>query len=211
VCGALVVQNSFNLPACNSTAVLTFANLKNVSVGSYLYSPTYGYLKITSFNAVTGEMVVVNECQAVNPPPGTVVPASTMFVLAGPPAFSGWNNWTTAITGNGTLAASGIVFNLSEYSVNNVTKDVSLRMHIDFTLAGSGTELYINLPVTVFGAVPNILIGHGTLNSPSHNYAVVSVNRRLALANEGTIRIDNSGAYAAGANTLMLSIIYRGV
>lgn len=85
VCTAIQIQNSFNLPACNQTAVLTVPGLKNIVVGAYLWNPTYGYFLVSSFNGITGQIIVTNLCSSGNAAPGTIVPQATMFTVAQPP------------------------------------------------------------------------------------------------------------------------------
>lgn len=81
ICTAIYVQNSFNVPACGATAVIDIPKLKTIIVGGYLWNPTYGYFLIQSFNAVTGQAQILNECITGNAAPGTIVPASTQFAV----------------------------------------------------------------------------------------------------------------------------------
>lgn len=85
VCGALTVSNSWNIPACGANATLTVKKLKNLQLNSFLWNPSYGYFKITSFNAVTGEVVIENTCVEGNSSPGTIVPACTNFIVTDTP------------------------------------------------------------------------------------------------------------------------------
>lgn len=85
VCGSLVVTNSWNIPACGMTAVLSVPRLKVLQLNSYLWNPDYGYFQITSFNSNTGEVVVTNTCVDGNEAPGTIIPASTQFIVTDTP------------------------------------------------------------------------------------------------------------------------------
>lgn len=114
LCGSLIVQNSWNVPACDANATLTLPKLKNVLVGGYIWNPTYGYFYVTSFNAVTGEMVVTNLCNTGNATAGTIVPALTMFTLTAPPIeidnlITVSNAWAMpACAGNVTLTTPNL-------------------------------------------------------------------------------------------------------
>lgn len=85
VCGALTVSNAFNMPACSATATLSVPKLKNLQLNSFLWNSSYGYLQVTSFNAVTGEVVVTNTCVEGNVAPGTIIPAYTSFIVTDSP------------------------------------------------------------------------------------------------------------------------------
>src|SRR5690242_8821448 len=88
VCTALIVQNSWNIPACSALAVLSVPGLESVLIGSYIYNPSYGAFRITAFDSVNGQITVINECFDQNEAPGTVVPALTEFVFIARPADS---------------------------------------------------------------------------------------------------------------------------
>ena len=83
------VDNSWNVPACGETAVLSVAGLKSVEVGSYVWNSEYGYFEITSFDAATGEITVTNNCTEGNAVAGTNVPACTDFLVTAPPCECG--------------------------------------------------------------------------------------------------------------------------
>lgn len=86
VCTALVVSNSWNVPACGAEAVLSIPGLTTVLIGSYIYNPTYGRFKITAFDSVNQQVTVLNECLPGNAAPGSVVPALTTFIFSAPPS-----------------------------------------------------------------------------------------------------------------------------
>lgn len=86
VCTALVVANSWNIPACDAEAILSIPGLATVLIGSYIYNPTYGVFRITAFDSVHGLVTVINDCLPGNAAPGSVVPAGTTFIFAQPPA-----------------------------------------------------------------------------------------------------------------------------
>ena len=78
-------ENSWNVPACGETAVLTVLGLKNVATGSYIWSSEYGYFEISAFNVNTGQLTVINRCTEGNAAAGTEVDACSPFIVVGPP------------------------------------------------------------------------------------------------------------------------------
>lgn len=82
---SLALDTDFVMPACDTEAIITFSGLAQIQIGSYLWSVTYGYLNVTGFDSLSGEVTVMNECQAVNAAPGTVVPRCTLFNVVDPP------------------------------------------------------------------------------------------------------------------------------
>jgi hypothetical protein len=79
------VDNTWNIPACGETAVLSVAGLKSVEPGAYLWASEYGYFEIVSFDAANGEVTVQNNCNEGNAAVGTSVPACTDFIVSDPP------------------------------------------------------------------------------------------------------------------------------
>ena len=85
----LKVTASWNIPACGTTAVINFASLKSLVVGSNLWNPTYGYFEVTAVDLDTGNVTVKNNCVDGNAAVGTQVPACADFVVTPPPCCTG--------------------------------------------------------------------------------------------------------------------------
>lgn len=105
VCTSIIVQNSWNIPACSASAILSVPGLESVLIGSYLYNPSYGYFRISAFDSVNGQITVVNDCTDGNEDPGEVVPALTEFIVSSPPAlssilFNTQSSWIVPTCGN---------------------------------------------------------------------------------------------------------------
>lgn len=79
------IQDSWNVPVCNGSAIINSISLRAVVVGSYIWNPAYGYFQITAFNSGTGQITVLNNCNAGNASPGTNIPACTEFTVTVPP------------------------------------------------------------------------------------------------------------------------------
>lgn len=82
---ALSVSCAFVMPACGKTAAIRFDGLGQMLVGSYLWNPLYGFLLVTRFDSLTGDVVVQNECLTGNAVPGTIIPKCTLFNITVPP------------------------------------------------------------------------------------------------------------------------------
>lgn len=112
VCTALVVSNSWNVPACGAEAVLSIPGLTTVLIGAYIYNPTYGRFRITAFDSVNQQVTVINECLSGNAAPGTVVPALTSFIFSAPPSSGDATNissWSIPTCDNtATIETAGL-------------------------------------------------------------------------------------------------------
>lgn len=98
----LTTSVSFNIPACGESVQVTFPGLQLVNIGSYLWNPTYGYLKITSFDIASATVTVQNECQDGNAAAGTEVPSCTVFTVTDNPIGID-NPCTNAVVEQGAL------------------------------------------------------------------------------------------------------------
>lgn len=78
--------DTWNIPACGTTATINTDGLKAIVVGSYLWNPDYGYFEVTAFNSGTGQITVLNHCNDGNAAAGTNVPQCTEFTVTVPPA-----------------------------------------------------------------------------------------------------------------------------
>lgn len=85
---ALKVDNAFVIPACNQSAEFKISGLFAIALGSYLWNPAVGYLRVTAFDAFRQIVTVTNECQAGNAAVGTTFPACTQFIVTDPPAIT---------------------------------------------------------------------------------------------------------------------------
>lgn len=86
---AVTSSTTFNMPACNFTAVIVIPGLTKIQIGAYLWNSTYGYLEVVSFDFASGQITVKNNCEAGNASPGTNIPACTLFNIVDPPGISG--------------------------------------------------------------------------------------------------------------------------
>lgn len=137
----LKVDNSWNIPGCAASAVLTIKGLSNILIGSYLYAPLYGYFQVISFNSATAQVTVQNNCTAGNAAVGSTIPACTNFIVTPPPVSS---------SGGGGVPS------------------VYPYLAVDFTAPANGDCVLITVTTTQGLSVgKNIQIGSGIYNVQS--------------------------------------------
>lgn len=85
----LTIANSWNIPDCGGSAVLSVSGLRGLLIGSYLWNGSYGYFQVIGFNAATNQVTIQNNCNDGNAEVGTQVPACSEFVVVDPPSTSG--------------------------------------------------------------------------------------------------------------------------
>lgn len=173
VCTAIVVTNSWNVPACDESAVLVVSGLKTVLIGSWIYNPTYGYFKITAFNSVTKQLTVLNECSSGNADPGTVVSVGTKFILSAPPYFTAAQTYTPTATASGAMTVTAYVVDEAFYS--DIGPFTFYTINVRFTLGGVASGIiYITTPTTpVSMNVQTGLPGRGSENSGPTSVPIV--------------------------------------
>ena len=98
----IATSHSFNMPACGEFTTVTFPGLQIIPVGAYLWSPLFGYLKVTAFDIASATVTVQNECQDGNAAVGTQVPSCTLFTISTNPIGVD-NPCTNAVVAQGAL------------------------------------------------------------------------------------------------------------
>lgn len=81
----LSLKASIVMPACDGEVVAAIAGIHSTIIGSYLWNPSYGYLKVTGFDYATEQITLTNECQTSNVAAGTTIPACTLFLVVDEP------------------------------------------------------------------------------------------------------------------------------
>lgn len=148
----LKVQNSWNIPDCQASAVLSIPGLSRILPGSYLWNQSYGYFQVVSYDSTNGQVTVQNNCTSGNASVGTQVPSCTDFIVAPPPVSS---------------SGGGGVPTIYPY------------LALDFTAPANGTCIPITLTTTAGLSVgKNIQIGTGVyqLSSISNSTNVTICN-----------------------------------
>lgn len=82
---AIATSSISAMPACNKIAILSFPGLFQMLVGSYLWNPAYGFLKVIAVDTLTCQVTIKNECIPGNATPGKVIPRCTLFNVTVPP------------------------------------------------------------------------------------------------------------------------------
>jgi hypothetical protein len=171
------ISNTFNMPACNQTAVLVIPGLQLINIGVYLWNTVYGYLKVVSFDFASSSVVVENECLEGNAVPGTTIPACTVFTIVDIPNLA-VNACENSIVDSGSLmvCSGGIMHPLDGAEigqipvltdpVNNIVSfqniDIPTRiceeLTIDLTLiAGNAGPYVLTVTDTATFAPGNVL------------------------------------------------------
>lgn len=132
---ALSNDNSFNIPACNNTAVITIAGLVKIQIGSYLWNANYGYLKVVSFDYLTSQVTVMNDCSLGSATVGVTVPPCTMFNLTDPPC-----NCPGALPSGPYLAVDFTAPAVGDCLAITVTSTVGIQ---NGTVVSIGTGTYV--------------------------------------------------------------------
>lgn len=83
---AVCAEDSWNVPACGQTAVLSVPGVRGITVGAYLWHPNYGYFEIQQLNSKNGTIGIVNPCFDGNASPGTQIPKCTCFTVTDLPS-----------------------------------------------------------------------------------------------------------------------------
>ena len=87
---AISTVSSFNMPSAGSViGGVVLQGVQKLQVGSWIWNITYGYLKVTAFDFVSGTISVENPNYPGNASPGTLIPACTMFNVVDPPSQIG--------------------------------------------------------------------------------------------------------------------------
>jgi hypothetical protein len=202
VCTALIVDNAWNIPACDAEAVLSIPGLTTVLVGSYLYNPTYGSFLITGFNSVNGEVTIENTCLPGNADPGTVVPAGTEFIFGQVPTLTEYQtDWVPVLTfDGGTLVVGTLTVIDAEYFTIGTT--LWWNLQIAFETTGTTSPVaYVSPPPILFdgdglyGGSADMLNGDATVFDRTFwaaQQAPTVATPQLAFAAQTTVWVDGT-------------------
>lgn len=82
-------KQSFCMPDCGARIRVVFEGISDVAIGAWMWAYGIGFLEVAGFNPYTSEIELENPCpeDPCQPqvPPGTPIPACTVFVLTVPP------------------------------------------------------------------------------------------------------------------------------
>lgn len=153
---AIKVENSWNVPACSASATLTVPGLSSIVIGTYLYGgPSIGYFEVLSFNPLTHQLIVQNNCTPGNATVGSTIPACTLFAVTPPPVDA---------SGGGGGAPT-----------------IYPYLAVDFTAPGNGQCIPITVTTTQGLSVgKNVQIGTGVYQVQS-----ISSSTAMAICNQG--------------------------
>lgn len=154
----LKVANSWNIPACEGSAVLSIPGLAAIAIGSYLWADPWGYFEVIAFDSTNAQVTVQNNCTDGNQPVGTQVPGNTYFVVAPPPSVSGGGGPTTLypyVAIDFTAPANGACLDITVTTVAGlaVGKNIQIGSGI-YRLSSIGSSTIVNICNDGFGITP---------------------------------------------------------
>lgn len=91
---AIEFKEEFQVPAVDEDIQVKVKNVDDVVVGSYIWNPAYGYLKIAHWDSCTGKVGLLNEGLTGTAAPGSNVPKGTLFLAAPRPCCADQDNFS---------------------------------------------------------------------------------------------------------------------
>lgn len=132
--GAFKTIAAFAMPGCGAKINVFFDRVGAVPIGAWMWASGIGILEITGFNPITGEIELKNNCPdpicagQVQSPPGTPIPACTVFMLMAPTCTtsSGQNSnpfpfLNAGFTAPPAAPAVGSCINIAVTNVNGIS------------------------------------------------------------------------------------------
>lgn len=129
-------RNAFAMPECGAKIDVVFQGVTDVAIGAWLWAFSLGFLEVEGFNPYTGAITVSNPCPTncgTQAPPGTPVPACSMWVLTIPVCPGSGGTGTFPCLDSGFIApVSGGCVQIAVTNVNglSVNKNVSIETGI---------------------------------------------------------------------------------
>lgn len=89
----VVIADEFQIPAVDQDIVVCVKDATNIVVGSYLWHPAYGPIKIAYWDGCNQKIGLLNEGLTGTAAPGTVVSECTAFVITSRPCCADQDNF----------------------------------------------------------------------------------------------------------------------
>jgi len=201
---------SFLMPACDATVIAETNGIFNVAVGSYVWSPTYGFLEVTAYNTSTFQVTLKNNCNEGNAAPGATIVADSSFFLTPPPPAGEAITWTPAVTGSGAMTVAALVIEQATYwEVGNINHFI---LGIACTLGGvTSTDVIITLDTDAIGFTNSVIF----MSCDVFENATFSTQGRwrVTTGSPGTIHVQKGSAanWTLGAFTVYIQGFYQRV
>lgn len=190
LCNSFVATNSFNIPAVGANAVLNVANLKQLTIGTYIYNPTYGYLRIVSFDATLGQLTVTNDGTYGNAAPGTIIPAATSFLntMVSTMDTSVVTTFNPTFTSSGGMTVTPSTIFYSQYKLlGGGMKWMSVKVRSGLT-GVPAPSITFNLPVACVGG----FVSFALIDTTSPPYIAGSIGANVAGTTATIIKADGT-------------------
>lgn len=170
----LKVDNSWVIPNCGGSAILSISCLSNIMVGSFLWSAGYGYFRVVSYNSTTNKVTVTNDCTVQNQVPGTPVPAGTLFVVSDSPFPFQPSCTELTLPLSLVVGTSSYTITVGDSSIFSQFQTLQIGTRTDYLLLISSIPSSTQVNVTTYPAVAaNEIVATGTticVYIPCDNY-----------------------------------------
>jgi len=200
----VVFPEEFVVPAIGEDVSVATTELVNVVIGSYIWSPAYGYLKIVHFDSCTGIIGLLNDDISGAAIPGTAVAAGSVWAVTARPCCADQDNFQL------------FPFLAEDYVIPGVGNSVTLSVTSTFglivgTLVRIGSNVYyldqinssLEIVVTNQGAggVPGTIVSALDVNG-DYQYLITS-----AAVSVCTSVVSNDTVKLTGCNGSVESIL----
>lgn len=89
----VVISDEFQVPAVNADIQVCVKDLVNLVIGSYLWNPRVGYLKIIYWSECKSKIGLLNEEGVTTAAPGSLIAACTSFIVMARPCCADQDNF----------------------------------------------------------------------------------------------------------------------
>lgn len=203
------VANSWIVPNCGGSAVLSIVCLSQILVGSYLWNPNYGYFKVVSYNSVTNKVTVQNDCIVGNTIPGTPVIAGSLFVISDSPfpLSEACTELTVALSlAIGTTTYTLTVGDTSAfalYDVLQIAGRTDYLFQVSAVTSSTQVQVFVYPAITLNEVLP--LASTVCLFTPCINYEYRDAVATGVVTNLGTATINyGSSVFTSSAQTVVI-------
>lgn len=167
--GVRIIEQ-FVVPALGTDISINAPNLTDIVVGSYLWSPAYGYLKIVHWDSCTKTLGLLNEDMQGGAIPGTVVSENSLFAVTARPCCADQDNFAL------------FPFLAEDYEIPPVNDPVTLAVTSTYGLI-QGTNVRIGSSIYYLDQINSsleiIVINQGAGGTPGSTVSARDVNGDL--------------------------------
>lgn len=225
---------SFAIPGCDLALNVPFRGITVAPLNGYIWTAGIGYLQITNYNPVTGELQLTNPCIEVcdgGAVPGTPVPACTAWILTPPPcgASAGPSNLYPYLNSGFVAPDDGDCLDIAVTNVNGLSVGKNIAINggtyriqailsgVLITICNDGAGLTPGTVVDYKDAAGNLIVPIVLIDSnPCTNTAVLEgvpivcdagVMVPLEGSENGQVLVWDTGTETASFRTLGIPVL----